>query len=124
MPRLLHLTRLLPVAACLAAVWFVPRAWCGRAASDWYAADPALQRVLANELVRFEAQDTQTRATGTNRYAGEWALVTHQRVALGLAQLCLAHPAWRAALAPVANGAALPSFPPERRDFGPTPWAG
>jgi len=116
--------RILPVVAGLAAAWFGPRAWCGRDAEGWYAGEPDLQRGLANELVAFEAADSHTRAEGDNRFAGEWALVTHQMVALGLAQLCLAHPEWRAELAPVAKVAALRSFLPEMRDFGTLAWKG
>jgi hypothetical protein len=115
---------LLPAALALAALVWAPRWWCGRDAAGWYAGDPALQRALADEMVAFEAEDTVTRAASTNRFAGEWALVTHQMVALGLAQLCLAHPEWRGELAPVARTAALRSFLPEMRDFGRDAWRG
>ncbi|MBK9030305.1 MAG: hypothetical protein IPL61_03020 [Myxococcales bacterium] len=42
---------------------------------------------------------------------------------LGLAQLCLAHPDWRA-LRPVVTRAALKSWLPEMRDFGTAAWHG
>jgi len=99
-------------------------AWCGRDAPRWYDGDPALQRAFAAELVEFEAHDSADRKAHTNRFAGEWALVTHQMVALGLAQLCLAHPAWKSEYAPVAKQAALRSFLPEMRAFGTEAWRG
>jgi hypothetical protein len=45
-------------------------------------------------------------------------------IALGLAQLCLAHPEWRPWLAPVVTSAAAKSFRPEMRDFGTRSWHG
>ena len=44
--------------------------------------------------------------------------------ALGLAQLCLAHPDWRPRYAPVVTRAALKSWLPEMRDFGTAAWHG
>lgn len=114
--------RFLAAAVALLTVAVLPRTWCGRDAQRWYAGDPELQYALARELVAFEARETAA-PTG-DRFAGEWALVTHQMVALGLAQLCLAHPEWRAELAPVARTAALRSFQPEMRDFGRDAWHG
>lgn len=115
---------LVPALVALSVLAVVPRSWCGKDADGWYAGDPALQYALARELIAFEEQDTRTRADKSNRYAGEWALVTHQMVALGLAQLCLSHPEWRHDLAPVARTAALRSFLPEMRDFGTDAWNG
>jgi hypothetical protein len=107
------------VVARLAVPW-----WCGRDATAWLDGDPEVQRALATELVVFEASDDALRAGGGTRFDGEWALVTHQMVALGLAQLCLAHPAWAAELAPVATRAAAHSFLPEMRGFGTQAWHG
>jgi hypothetical protein len=107
------------VVARLAVPW-----WCGRDATAWLDGDPEVQRALATELVAFEASDDARRAGGGTRFDGEWALVTHQMAALGLAQLCLAHPAWAAALAPVATRAAAHSFLPEMRGFGTQAWHG
>jgi hypothetical protein len=88
--------------------------------------DPALQQALAEELVAFEARDEARRAVpaASDRFAGEWALVTHQMTALGLAQLCLAHPEWKARYAPVITRAALATFRPEMRAFGTEAWHG
>ena len=79
--------RIVPFVLALAAVWVVPRLWCGRDAGDWFDGDPDLQRALAEELVAFQAADDADREkpTPVNRFAGEWALVTHQMTALGLA---------------------------------------
>jgi hypothetical protein len=102
---------------------FVPW-WCGRDAGAWFRGDPEFQHQLAAELVAFEASDAAHRASGEDRFTGEWALVTHQMTALGLAQLCLAHLAWKPELAPVVTFAAANSFLPEMRDFGTRAWKG
>src|SRR5438045_2090814 len=81
------------VCACLVVRLLVPW-WCGRDADAWYRGDAESQRELAAELVAFEATDDAARVVPGNRFDGEWALVTHQMIALGLGQLCLAHPAW------------------------------
>lgn len=104
----------------LFAPWF-----CGREADAWYRGDGDTQRALAEELVQFELRDDEHRAIPSGeRFAGEWALVTHQMIALGLAQLCLAHPDLRARYAPVITAAARKSFLPEMRDFGTRAWRG
>ncbi len=113
---------LFALLGAIGAFTLLPRAWCGLQADAWYDGDPALTHAYAEDLVAFEAGDTAARAAGTNRYAGEWALVTHQMVALGLAQLVMAHPEWKAELAPVVRTAALRSFGPEMRDFGTRAW--
>ncbi len=79
------------------------------------------------EAIAFESADDRHRATAsapTNRFAGEWALVTHQMTALGLAQICLAHPEQRDRLAPEVTRAAAKSFLPEMRTFGTRAWSG
>src|SRR4051812_45422038 len=111
-------TRVVALACGLLVVrLFVPW-WCGRDAGAWVRGDPEIQHQLAAELVAFETSDDAHRASGDNRFAGEWALVTHQMVALGLAQLCLSHPTWQPELAPIITMAAANSFRPEMRDFG------
>jgi hypothetical protein len=100
--------------------------WCGREAGAWYEGDPDTQRGLAEELVAFEERDDRHRETARpyDRFAGEWALVTHQMTALGLAQLCLARPEWKARYAPFVTKAAQKSFLLEMRGFGTEAWQG
>ncbi len=117
--------RLVAIAAALVAVRWVPALWCGRDAAAWMRGDPAIQQALAEEMARFEARDGARAALpAADRFTGEWALVTHQMTALGLAQLCLAHPAWKERYAPVVTRAALASFRPEMRGFGTHAWKG
>ena len=100
-------------------------AWYGREAKAWLDGDEQVVRALSAEMVGFETADTATRATDPeNRFAGEWALVTHQMTSLGLAQVVLAHPEWKSAYAPTVRTAALRSFLPEMRDFGTRAWDG
>lgn len=102
-----------------------PSLFCGRDAEAWRRGDPDVQKALAEELVAFEARDDMQRRTPSeNRFAGEWALVTHQMTALGLAQLCLAHPEWKARYVSVLSRAAQKSFLVEMRDFGTRAWHG
>jgi hypothetical protein len=117
--------RVVAVACACATVRFAVPWWCGRDAAAWFRGDAALQDQLANELVSFEADDDARapRSPG-DRFTGEWALVTHQMVALGLAQICLARPERAAALAPVVTRAAAKTFRPEMRDFGTHAWTG
>jgi len=119
------LRRLLPIAAGLAALRLFPAWWCARDAAGWMRGEPALQQALAEEMVAFEARDDAARsAPAEGRFAGEWALVTHQMTALGLAQLCLAHPEWRPRYAAAITRAATKSFLPEMRGFGTRAWGG
>jgi hypothetical protein len=111
------------LVALLVLRWGVPT-WYGRDARAWFEEDEKAL-ALARELVRFEAEDSLRRATPSgNRFEGEWALVTHQMTALGLGQLLLAHPDWKAELAPSMRQAALRSWLPEMRDFGTRAWGG
>jgi hypothetical protein len=117
------LARVIAVACACATVRVGMPWWCGRDADAWYRGDPDTQRELAAELIAFEAHDSAPPAHG-DRFTGEWALVTHQMTALGLAQLCLAHPEWRPELAPVVTEAAAKSMRAEMRDFGTRAWHG
>jgi hypothetical protein len=104
-------------------VYFVPSWYCGRDGKAWLDGDPSLPRALAEEQVRFEMEDDRRRERSTkNRFAGEWALVTHQMTALGLAQLCLSQPESSSRYAPVATRAAVKTLAPEMRDFGTRAW--
>jgi hypothetical protein len=108
------------LASRLVAPW-----WCGHDASRWLAGDRTIEVELGDELTQFEAADDLARqAPAADRFRGEWALVTHQMTALGLAQICLAHPEERARLAPEVTRAARKSFLPEMRDFGTRAWHG
>jgi hypothetical protein len=96
--------------------------WCGRDAAAWLADDRDVEDALAEQVIAFETDDAA--APATDRFTGEWALVTHQMTALGLAQLCLRDPAQRARLAPLVTRAATRSFAVEMRGFGTRAWRG
>jgi hypothetical protein len=113
------------VLVAIGAVRLGAASWYGRDAAAWLDGDEDVVRGLSAELVAFETADSATRATHPeNRFAGEWALVTHQMTALGLAQVVLAHPEWKSAYAPTLRTAALRSFLPEMRGFGTRAWKG
>jgi hypothetical protein len=130
-----RLRQALVLAAALLVARGFPSWWCGRGAGAWLRGEPDVQQALAAELVAFEASDDRGREAGAkattgaregppDRFVGEWALVTHQMTALGLAQLCLAHPEWKPRHVPVITRAATKSFLPEMRDFGTHAWDG
>ena len=111
-------------ASRLVAPW-----WCGRDARAWLDGDRDRAGALAAEMIGFEARDDRARAAAVHaksddRFAGEWALVTHQMTALGLAQIALAHRDERERLAPEITRAALKCLLPEMRDFGTRAWNG
>lgn len=113
------------VVVALLVVGLLPRWWCGRDADEWYRGDPARVRALAEELVAFEADDDQRRATGSGTGLAEmWGLLAHQMTALGLAQICLEHPEWRARYAPIVTRAAAKSLLPEMRTEFTAAWHG
>lgn len=114
----------LALAVALLVARAFPAWWCGRDAGAWMRGDPDVQERLAENLAAFEASDDPHAAPPGDRFAGEWALITHQMTALGLAQLCLAHPEWKARYAPVITRAATKSFLPEMRTFGTRAWHG
>lgn len=117
--------RALVVLVAIGATRLGAAAWYGREASAFLDGDEEVLRALCAEMVNFENADSATRASDpANRFAGEWALVTHQMTALGLAQVVLAHPEWKSAYAPTIRIAALRSFLPEMRDFGTRAWDG
>ena len=120
-----HLVKLLALLGAIATLRFVPAWWCGRQARAWMNGDARVQAALAEELIAFEARDdTHRQKRSKNRFAGEWALVTHQMTALGLAQVALAHPELLDRYRPIITRAAQKSFLPEMRDFGTEAWHG
>jgi hypothetical protein len=118
-------SKVLPLLLALLFARFFPAYLCGRQASHWLQGDATVQAALAEELIAFERRDdAMRRIPKQNRFAGEWALVTHQMTALGLAQLCLSHPELRERYVPVLSRAAQKSFLSEMRDFGTRAWHG
>lgn len=115
---------LLALGAAALVVRLVAPSWYGRDAAGWLDDRAELPLALAHEQVLFEARDTDSRQAQQNRFAGEWALVTHQMTAIGLAQVVLAHPEEKAALGPTLRTAALRSWLVEMRAFGTRAWFG
>lgn len=104
------------IVVAVTVVGLLPGWWCGRDAAKWYDGDAARVRGLAEEMVAFEVDDDHRRATGAGgELGGMWGLLAHQMTALGLAQVCLAHPEWRKRYAPFATRAAAKSLLPELR---------
>ncbi|AKT36376.1 hypothetical protein [Chondromyces crocatus] len=123
-----RLLRTLFVASLtLAGAALVPRAVCGRRAEALWQGDLEAQRAFAVEVaseVRKEVGPSSF-STGSARFDGEWALVTHQMTALGLGQVILAHPEHpelRNAYLPVIRRCAERLLAPASRAFGTEAW--
>lgn len=117
--------RLVPLVCAAVTVATFPRWWCARGADAFADGDDTERLAMAAEAIALENADDGQRAGSApagDRYAGEWALVTHQMNALGLAQLVIDRPEWRERLGPAATRAAAKTFLPEMRDFGTRAW--
>lgn len=113
------------IVVAVSVAGLLPGWWCGRDADEWYRGDSGRVRGLAEEMVAFEADDDQRRATGAGAGLAEmWGLLAHQMTALGLAQVCLDHPEWRERYAPIVTRAAAKSLLPEMRAEFTSAWHG
>ncbi|MFF0492020.1 hypothetical protein ACFYTQ_23580 [Nocardia sp. NPDC004068] len=114
----------LGVVVAVVAAALLPRWWCGRDADRWFEGEPGRVRGLAEEMVAFEDGDDRARADRRQVLDGMWGLLAHQMTALGLAQVCLAHPEWRERYAPIVTRAAAKSLLPEMRSAFTDSWHG
>lgn len=89
--------------------------------------DATLPRALALARAIEDGFDAGDLSTGSARYDGEWALVTHQMAILALGQVLLAH-AHRAdvadALMPAIRRSTMALLAPETRAFATEAWGG
>jgi hypothetical protein len=102
----------------------VPRWWCGRPGQAWFEGDPALSLRLAREVaatVKSGVTPGDFTAQG-ELFKHEWQFGTYQMAALGLLQLCQAHPEWRAELLPVVERAIAELLSPRLRAFDAAKW--
>ncbi|MBW2736779.1 MAG: hypothetical protein JRH20_30705 [Deltaproteobacteria bacterium] len=125
LPRAALWRRLVALAFGLAVIRILTPQICGIGSDSWLHGQRDVRESLANHLVAFEARDDRSRHEATaNRFAGEWALVTHQMTALGLAQVVLAHPELKERYLPTLAVAAGKTFFREMRGFGTRAWHG
>ncbi len=112
----------LAIAAALAAI--VPRAWCGRRAGPLFDGDLAAQDALARAVAADVGPGAAPAAlrTGSARFDGEWAVVTSQMAALGLAQVALAHRERREVYVPAIEACAARLLAPAATAFGAEAW--
>ena len=102
----------------------VPRLWCGRGASALFDGDAGSAAPLAREVASWMVGgvDAGQFSTGSARFAGEWALGTHQMALLGLGQAILQQPDLRDALQPAMDAGATRLAEPSMRAFGTVAW--
>jgi hypothetical protein len=96
----------------------------GRLGDRWFDDDPAVVLPLADavaEAVR-AGTDPARFATGSERFDGEWALVTCQMGLIGLAQVAADHPDRRVAYEAAARGCLAYLVSPRARAFGTAAW--
>ncbi len=109
-------------ATCAAA----PRAMVGRDADALFdgeaSAQEPLARAVADDVARgVGAEDFRT---GSERFDGEWALVSSQMAALGLAQVIASHPELRARYLPALRSAVDRLLRPRAFAFATRAWGG
>ncbi|MFO0631061.1 MAG: hypothetical protein U0325_36290 [Polyangiales bacterium] len=109
-------------AAVFAAVMvLVPWWWCARGADGLYDGDLGAQRALADGLVAALDRGVSVH-TGSDRFDGEWTLVTSQMAALGLGQVVLAHPSLRPRYQRAIERCVDAMLAPRVRAFGTAAW--
>jgi len=115
---------LLVMATVVALAGVFPRWWCGRDVDDYARGDIEAQRRLARGAAAWIESGVRPESFGTGnpRFDGEWALVTHQMVVLGLGQVVLAHPELKTEYAPVIARAVERMIAPEALRFGTEAW--
>ena len=93
-------------------------------ADAWYDRDPSVVLPLADAvaLAVADGSDPAHFATGSDRFDGEWALVTCQMAMLGLARVRDAHPEVGDRYAPAARGCTRFLLSPTARAFGTDAW--
>ena len=114
----------LVAVALLAGALIVPRSLVGREADALFEGDAATQAGLARavaETAMAPAPDAVFH-TGSARFDAEWALVTDQMTALGLAQVIRAHPELAPELLPSVRAAVAHLVADERYAFAREAW--
>ncbi len=116
--------RLLTACCVVATAAVVPRALVGREADALFDGDRDAQDGLARAVAAYVTRDVGEGSfhTGSKRFDGEWALVTHQMAALGLAQVIAAHPELRARYLPALRRAVDDLFRPATWAFAREAW--
>lgn len=116
--------RLVTLGCVLALAGVVPRALVGRDADALFDGDRAAQESLARAVAADVARDPGAGAfhTGSERFDGEWALVTSQMAALGLSQVIREHPELCARYLPPLRAAVDHLLRPRTFAFGARAW--
>jgi hypothetical protein len=121
-PRRLYRTAA-ALAVVLTAAAVLPRAILGRGAAPLFDGERDAQDALAREVAAAEAGvGAASFHTGSARFDGEWALVTHQMTALGIGQVVLAHPELALRYRPALAACAARLLDPEVTAFGAAAW--
>ncbi len=112
------------VTCVLALAAVLPRSLVGREADALFDGDAAAQDALARAVAADVVRDTGVGSfhTGSERFDGEWALVTSQMAALGLSQVILAHPELRARYLPSLRLAVDHVLRPQTFAFATQAW--
>jgi hypothetical protein len=116
--------RLVTLLCVLGSASTLPRHLVGREADALFDNHSATQEGLAREVAAYVARDVDTGTfhTGSTRFDGEWALVTHQMAALGFAQMIRAHPTLRARYVPAIRRAVARVLDERVLRFGRDAW--
>lgn len=118
------LRRGLSVIVIVSIASFLPAWLCERDADALYRGEEEAQLELARAVAASIKRGVTTAqfSTGSARFDGEWALVTHQMAVLGLGQVILEHPEAREELLPALSTAVDRLVASETHEFGTRAW--
>ena len=116
------LRKLFAAALFLSATCIVPQLWCGREANGWYDGDLATQSRLANTVEAALNRPRTEISTGSDRFDGEWNLMTTQLSGLGFGQMATEHPAETRHAKDFMAKCAARLLTSEARGFDTTAW--
>ncbi|MBN2702852.1 MAG: hypothetical protein JXR23_01440 [Pontiellaceae bacterium] len=90
--KIIH--KLIALALFLLGIAWLPAAWNGRWAQDWFEGDPKLQSRLAEGVAEWLEEDLSRNnfTTGSKQFDGEWLFGTYCMAAMGFGQCAVAHP--------------------------------
>jgi hypothetical protein len=102
----------------------VPRWWCGRDGHRWFDGSPEIVLPHAREVAAIVTQGVSTDdfTSASELFKNEWLFGSYQMAAIGLLQVCAAHPAHRAELLPAAEHALDELLSPRVRAFDARIW--
>lgn len=105
-------------------IWLLPRFFFSHEGHRFFDGDRQTHLALANEIAHIVSGDVSSSdfSTGSERFDGEWALVTYQMAVLGLGQVILEYPETKSMYQPAISKCIDRLLEPDIRKFGRKAW--